>query len=159
MKLLAMEFLTYNAILVAIIIGVSLPLLFLIVGLLQLWRPSSNLKNKNQQEKTLPLPPGRFGFYMLEIVFNFICGLLACHSKGIIGKAESCIRGYNYPYLAKCQSLYLVLSLIIYICGDVTILYTASGLLLIPMEHMFYGGKKTLSSMNKGIVLQQMRSK
>ena len=138
-----MEFLTYNAILVAIILGVSLPLLFLIVGLLQLWRPSSNLKNKNQQEKTLPLPPGRFGFYMLEIVFNFICGLLACRSKGVIGKAESCIHGYNYPYLDKCQSLYLVLSLIIYTCGDVTILYTASGLLLIPMEHMCYGEEKT----------------
>ena len=149
-----MEFLTYNAILVAIIIGVSLPLLFLIASLVQLWRSSSNLKDKSQQEKMLPLPPGRFGFYMLEIVFNFISCLLACCSKCVIGKAESCIHGYNYPYLAKYQSLYLVLSLIIYICGDVTILYTASGLLLIPMEHMFYGGKKTLSSMNKGIVLQ-----
>ena len=72
MKLLAMEFLTYNAILVAIIIGVSLPLLFLIAGLLQLWRPSSNLKNKSQQEKKLPLPPGRLGLPFIGESLEFI---------------------------------------------------------------------------------------
>ena len=53
---------------------------------------------------------------------------------------------YNYQYLAKCQSLYLVLFLIIYIGGDETILCTICilppGFLLIPMEHMFYGKKK-----------------
>ena len=67
-----MEFLTYNAILVAIILGVSLPLLFLIAGLLQLWRPSSNLKDKSQQEKTLPLPPGRFGLPFFGETLQFL---------------------------------------------------------------------------------------
>ena len=59
---------------------------------------------------------------------------------------------YNYQYLAKCQSLYLVLFLIIYIGGDETILCTICilppGFLLIPMEHMFYGKK------NEKIVLK-----
>ena len=55
---------------------------------------------------------------------------------------------YNYQYLAKCQSLYLVLFLIIYIGGDETILCTICilppGFLFIPMEHMFYEKKKNL---------------
>ena len=44
---------------VELIIGVTLSLL-LIAALQQLWRPSSQ-KNEGQQEKKLPLPPGRFG--------------------------------------------------------------------------------------------------
>ena len=55
---------------------------------------------------------------------------------------------YDYQYLAKCQSLYLLLFLIIYIGGDETILCTICilppGFLFIPMEHMFYEKKKNL---------------
>ena len=57
-----MEFFTYNT----IILGLTLPLLLLIAGLLQLWRPSSNKK------KTLPLPPGRFGLPFLGETLEFL---------------------------------------------------------------------------------------
>ena len=49
-----------SALPVELIVGVTLSLL-LIAVLQQLWRPSSNLKNKSQKDKKLPLPPGRFG--------------------------------------------------------------------------------------------------
>ena len=46
---------------VELIVGVTLSLL-LIAALQKLWRPSSILKNKSQQQdKKLPLPPGRLG--------------------------------------------------------------------------------------------------
>mgnify|MGYP000441568019 FL=1 len=46
---------------VELIIGVFTLSLLLIAWLHQLWRASSHLKDKSQQEKKLPLPPGRFG--------------------------------------------------------------------------------------------------
>ena len=50
---------------------------------------------------------------------TFICGLLACRSKGAIDKGwdlHSWI--INYPYLVKWHRLSLVLSLMIYTCWD-----------------------------------------
>ena len=56
---------------VELIVGVTLSLLLLIAGLHQLWRTSSNLKNKSQQGKKLPLPPGRFGLPFIGETLEF----------------------------------------------------------------------------------------
>ena len=78
-------------------------------------------------------------FSFLDVVFYLV--------KVLVTRLRVIFMDYNYQYLDKSQSLYLVLFLIIYIGGDETILCTICilppGFLLIPMEHMFYGRKKT----------------
>ena len=63
---------------VQLILGLTVPLLLLVAALHQLWRPSSS-KIKIQQEKKLPLPPGRFGLPFIGETLE----LLRTQRKGI----------------------------------------------------------------------------
>ena len=57
---------------VELILGLILPLLLLIAGLLhQLWRPSRK-KDTRQQEKELPLPPGCFGLPFIGETLEYL---------------------------------------------------------------------------------------
>ena len=53
--------------------------------------------------------------YMLSMVMGRSAYMW--YSKGVIAKRFVFI-DYNYPYLAKCHHLYLILSLMIYTCRD-----------------------------------------
>ena len=78
-------------------------------------------------------------------LFSFSDGVLYL-THVLVERLRVIFIDYNYQYLAKCQCLYLVLFLILYIGGDETILCTfcrlPPGFLLIPMEHRFYGKNK-----------------
>ena len=68
---------------------------------------------------------------------------------------------YNYPYLAKCHRLYLVLSLMIYTCGDETniiyYLYSASGLFNFNTNGAYFLWKKK-DERDCDYVLEMMRA-